>query len=103
MTTPNLFESPTLKQGEAYRFRIPISGCAEPIVRVNGQLWEPVTRWPSTIPKAWRTTTEGSGGQNQTYLVGTVRLEADQLLIGLSDGTIVNHYRPTTRPMALCA
>jgi hypothetical protein len=83
--------------------RIPIHGCALPVVVVNGRNWEPDRPWPSSYPKTWKVTTEGRRFHTETYLVGTVRLDRERLIIGLPDGTIVNSYHPTTRPQALCA
>ncbi len=98
--TPNLLlDRPTLIQGKTYRYRIPIGGCASPIVVVNGRNWEPDTRWPFPYPKTWKVQTEGP----EAYLVGTVRLASNGLVIALSDGTIVNEYHPTAHLPGLCA
>jgi hypothetical protein len=101
---PNLFDSPNLAEGKTYRYRVPISGCARPIVVVNGRRWEPDTPWSRIPPTdAWKTTKEGTGSHYETYLVGTVRLEGDRMIIGLPDGTVVNRYHPTNQRQAFCA
>jgi hypothetical protein len=101
--TPNLLGAHTLREGKTYAYRVPIAGCALPIVKLNGRNWEPGTPWPSTYPKAWKVTTGGPSMHKETYLVGTVRLQGEQLVIGLPDGTVVNRYHPTTNPQGLCA
>jgi len=100
---PNLFESPTLTVGKAYRYRIPLGDCAEPIVSVNSQNWAPDRPWTPPFPKNWHITSEGSNYHVERYLIGTVRAEPRRLVIGLPDGTVVRYYHPTTQRMALCA
>jgi hypothetical protein len=46
--------------------------------------------------------TEGSQFHTEQYLVGTVRLERNRLVISLPDGTVVKRYHPTTHPIGLC-
>ena len=101
--TPNLFGARTLREGKTYTYRVPVGGCALPIVKLNGRNWEPGTPWPSTYPKAWKVTTEGPSMHKESYLAGTVRLQGEQLVIGLPNGTVVNRYHPTTKPQGLCA
>ena len=62
----------------------------------------PVRITESTIDVS-RMTAEGSSSHYETYLVGTVRLAGDDLIIGLSDSTVVNRYHPTNKRQAFCA
>ena len=101
---PNLFDSPTLIEKTSYSYRIPIGGCARPIVHVNGRNWEPDAPWPGApFPENWHVTDEGPKYHHEQYLVGRVRLERDRLVISLPDGTVVKRYHPTTDRQALCA
>ena len=101
---PNLLDRPTLARGKAYLYRIPIQGCGAPIVDVNGRNWEPETPWGyAPFPNDWHVTTEGPHFHTTQYLWGSVRLEADRLVISLPNGNVVNRYHPTSHRQLFCA